>query len=856
MGMAFAFFQAAALYAGVIKEIKIVGNANVATDTILSELQFKVGSQYDEYTADAILKRLNETTYFDDITVEIQNDVVIIKVAENPVINKIAYEGMNYEMKDVLKKIIKVKPRQILFKPSIQETQQIILEAYRSQGYLSARVSPKIIRLPNNRVNVAFEVHEGSVTYVRRITFIGNKCATSNELRGLLSIREKRPYHISFLGGTKDKVYDAHKFTEDQQMLVRYYLSQGYADFEIVSATAELSPDKKDFFLTYYLKEGDVYHVGEVTVDLKIAKLKKELFEAALMIKKGEKFNGEGITFCSNFIKSLATAAGYNFATVEPVLTKNPETKTVDIKFVIKDGPKIFIEKIDIKGNRVTRDRVIRREIGFSEGDAFDQSNFKPAEERIKSTGFFKGVRIGAQEGTAPDSAIVTVDVEEDKVSSITGKFGYSTLDKLAMQFGVSNPNYSGKGQALDFSFSYAKRVMEGMVSLVDPYFMGRRLVGGIEVSCVRSKVLTDVTQTQAGITPSLAYRLSRHVSQHWSYRLHRDSVKSLLSSELAAQQTNQSQNEFTEWLKNTDEGRKHAEFIASHNSTGVDWGSAITHALSYDTRNRRFLPSQGYYVSWSTTVSGLGGSIRNMVNTWTASWHHKVYADLVVAIRQTFICAGGIGGKQLRHVDSLFLGGDSLRGFEHLGVSPVRGECKERSLAAIDHFLDNYQGLSYFTDDQKAFLTTNKDSVRKFLSAEKVQNFDELAFIKILAAAIKNNNIGISQYNQTKAIAGKQLGGTRCYKASIEFTYPISDRLGLYARAFTDCGAVWRSKRLDGQDKTSVVGDDFFLRVAIGASISWKSPFGMITFGYARPLRKHDTDSESRWLFGVGTAF
>ncbi|MDR1908046.1 MAG: outer membrane protein assembly factor BamA [Holosporales bacterium] len=848
-----------ASHAGSIKGIVVTGNENISADAILNEIPFKIGSEYDNDTADSILKRLHETMYFDDIIVDINNDVVNITVVENPMINKIAYEGMKHSIKDLLRDVIKLKPRQILFKPAIQETQQIILEMYRHQGYLSARVAPKIIRLPNNRVNVVFEVYEGSSTYVKKVAFIGNKMASSKELRDMLSIKEKRIYHLAFIGGTKDKVYDSEKFVEDQQMLVRYYLSQGYADFEIVSATAELSPDKKDFFITYYLKEGDVYKFGDISVDSKIEKLKNDVLAAGIMAKKDQVFNGEMVEFCADLLKGLARSCGYNFAVVEPVFTKNEKTKTVDVKFIVKDGPKIYVEKINIKGNRNTRDRVIRRDIRFNEGDAFDQKQLKPAESRIKESGFFKTVRIDATNGSVPNSAIITVDVAEEHTGSVSARLGYSTFDHAVLEFGISDPNHRGKGQQLDFSVSYAKKSFEGVISLVEPYFLERRLMGGVELSHTRSKHMKGTIHSDTGISPSLGYKFSRHVTQHWSYKLHRDSTTSVLTEkeQSAAELSKSASNDFKTWLESK-EGKEHSAFIDSHYSNGVRWGSAVTHTLSFDNRNRGFLPSRGYHLYWGTTVSGLGGSIKYIKNTWGGSWHHKVYKDVAVSMRGAFSCITTLGENKLHRMDALYVGGESLRGFERLGVSPVRGPCNARRLQAIDRFIDKSGSLSYLSDSQKTFITDNKESIRKYFTGELngVEKFNKENLTAITSAAIREKQSDVLQFVQLQSVESKKLGGTRSCSGSLEFSCPMSEQAGIYGTVFADCGAAWRSDKIDGTDITSVKNDEFSLRCTVGACIAWNSPFGVISIGYARPLVKKSGDVECRVLLGYGMNF
>ncbi|GHS99448.1 outer membrane protein assembly factor BamA [Alphaproteobacteria bacterium] len=657
-------------FSKTIKDIQIKGNAHIEKEAICNEIPYKCGSEYDESTSNQILKILNKTGYFDDVSVFISNDIVFIDVVENPTIRQIAYEGMNFKMKDALKDMVKIKKRQVLSKPAIQETQQLILEMYRRQGYLSASVTVKIVKLPNNNVDVVFEVKDGSPAYVRKISFIGNKALRSSDLRESMEIKEKKWFHLSFLGGTRNKIYDPEKFVEDQQMLVKYYMALGYADFEIVSANAELSTDKKNFFLTYYLKEGEIYKFGKITVESKIPELDAKFLQAGIIAKEGALFNGQMIELCGDILKSLATARGYNFAAVAPVFKKDPVTKTVDVCFVVKDGPKVSVEKVVIKGNRHTRDSVIRAEIDINEGDPYDTKKMKRLEERIKGLGFFKNVRVEPEEGSDPDHAVLVVTVDEEKTGEAFVKGGWSSLDHLCIEGRIFEPNFRGKGQSLEFSLGYAGKVFEGSLELAEPNLFGNRIYGSATLFHTRSKKMTNIKRTQTGIGVTMGYHLSPRITQTWGYRLHRENVEYSSEKKEKKVDTGKTATEgnWQKYLK-TDEGKEFEKLFQSDGGDGTAWGSAVTHTLSYDRRNRRMLPSKGFRIAWTTKVSGLGGSIRYMINTWSGSIHQKIYKDIIFTLRASFSHACGIWGKPLRKPDALYLGGDSFRGFDFFGL-------------------------------------------------------------------------------------------------------------------------------------------------------------------------------------------
>ncbi|MDR0631077.1 MAG: outer membrane protein assembly factor BamA [Holosporales bacterium] len=848
--------------ADVIKGIQIEGNVNIEVNALLNELPVKVGDEYDTDTANRILKRLHDTLYFDDVVVEIRGGVVFIRVVENPIINRIDYEGMKFSTRDSLKDIIKLKPRQFLSKAVIQDTQQLILECYRQQGYLGAHITPKIVRRQNNRVDVIFEVKEGSPTYVKKVAIIGNKAVSSADLREMLSIKEKKIFHLSSLGGTKNKIYEPEKFVEDQETLIRYYLSLGYADFELVSATAELSPDKRDFFLTYYINEGDLYNFGKVTVDSKIERLEGTLLQSVLVAVEGQRFNGELVELSADLVRNLARTQGHNFASVEPVLKKHTDNKTVDITFVVVEGPKILIERIDIAGNRLTRDGVIRRHLNFYEGDVFDQKRLKQGESVLKECSFFKGVRIEPKDGSEPGKVIVTVNVDEEKTGSFFGNIAYSTLDGVMGEVKVSNNNFAGKAQQLSFNVSFNKNTFEGTVELSDPYFMNRNLLGSIELFHTRTKrAANKFVRNHFGIAPGIGYKISRSVSQYWNYRLSRDGVKSILTdTEKSLQSKANADNKVAleAWL-NTDEGKDHAAFISSHYPDEVTVGSTITHTIGYDVRDRRYFPSKGFQVSWSTRLP-LFSSTKVMVNTFSGSLHRKIYHDVVLNLRGSFSFVSALWGYKLRLPDGLFIGGDTLRGFDFNGISPLRGLCVPRRKKAFDGLVeisgkDSFKNYVSDPVKNKELLEKNKEAWEKAALGEK----DSLKFAAELTVLTAKNEPHARQLSELNMIRGKHLGGTYSWTGSVELTGPVpgvSRDAELFWTMFFDMGSCWRTSSVDKDDKTSVENDGHRARMSAGFCLGWNSPFGMLNLGYAWPLRKSSGDLLQKLLFGYGMKF
>jgi outer membrane protein insertion porin family len=856
----------APMAASVIKEIKISGNVNIETVAILSELPVAVGDVYDSDTINAVLKKLYRTSYFEDLSVDINNGVIYIRVVENPIINKIEYEGMKYGMREELQNLIKLKPRQTLSKSAIQEIQQLILEILRAQGYLSASVIPKIVKHQNNRVDVVFEIREGSPTYVKKVTFIGNSAVSSANLREMLFIKEKKFYHLAFLNGTRNKIYDAAKFVEDQELLIRYYLSLGYADFEIVSATAELGPDKKDFFLTYYLNEGDIYKFGQLSAESEIEKLPNKVLQVCMLPKEGNVFNGELVELSSEVIRNMARSCGYNYAVVTPVLTKNLRNKTVDIKFVVREGPRVLIEKIDIRGNRVSRDRIIRRDLGFNEGDVFDSKLIKTAETRLKDSGFFKNVSVATTEGSTPDKVVVIINIEDDKRGTICGNLQYSTLEGIICEAKLSNNNFAGKAQQLDFGVSYSHKSINGSIELSDPYFLGRHLHGSIELFHMRSKVNSNVINTQSGLSPGIGYKISRFVSQHWSYRVYRNSIKSVMTETERQSRAIKDANKpaYDTWTA-TKEGKEHTDFVQSHYHDGVRVVSSITHTLSFDRRNRHFFPSKGFHVSLSTKLPCFSAA-KLMVNTLSGSWHQKLYHDITLHMRASFAAVTPFGSYELKNVEALALGGESLRGFDFFGVSPARGLCRVRRLKAFDALVESVNDPSFanYVDGDAAVIgqkfIENKDDFRKMIVGESPsKKLDPLPFLLFLQGLSSKNHPNARQLTDLRSLKGKSVGGTRSVHGSFEITFPcpgLPSDAQVYCAVFFDWGAAWRAPKFDIGDTTSIINNDFSVRTSIGGSLAWKSPCGMIMIGYAYPIKHCPGDTRQRFLFGYGLNF
>jgi outer membrane protein insertion porin family len=621
-----------------IKEIKIVGNQRVESETINSYLALKAGDSLDSIKMDQVLKDLFATGYFTDVHISQNGQTLIITVEENPIINRVAYEGNNKLKDDVIEQEVKLRPREVLSRTRIQEAQQRILEIYRRMGRFGAKVDPKIIKLPENRVDLVFEINEGAVTYVRKVNFVGNKHFSSRKLEEQLLTKRARWYRFFAV----DDVYDPDRFVGDQQAIRKFYYDNGYPDFRIVSAIAELSPDQKDFILTFTVDEGQLYHFGKIDFVSHIPAVKADALKDAVEFKEGEVFSGKMIEKAVDSITNTVGTQGFAFVAVEPKIEKNHETKTANITFEIKEGPRVYIERIVVVGNDRTRDEVLRREISLHEGDAYNAAKIKQSEKNLKDLQYFKTVTIETVQGSAPDQAQLIVKVEEQPTGELGLAGGFSTLDGPLANVRVVEKNFRGTGQIIHGDLTIAKKRQDFDLGIIEPYFLDRNLAASADVFSVRSTRFSAYHQVTKGVNLGLGYKLSTYWGQSWTYGIRQDHVGHIspFASAIIRQQA------------------------------GNSIVSSIAHTIGYDRRDSRVNPTSGYLISLTNTYAGLGGNVNYLRNDLGANWYYSVMEDVVLGLK------GSVGRidkvqKTIRVVDSVMLGADSLRGFEYGGLGP-----------------------------------------------------------------------------------------------------------------------------------------------------------------------------------------
>ena len=639
LGLTLSTTLAAVALADTIQGIQVTGNKRIETETVISNLPLKVGDSFDDLQLNQALKDLFATGYFADVQIRRAGGKLIIEVIENSLINRISFEG-NSKLKDEkLTEEIQLRPREVLSRTKIQSAQQRILEIYRRMGRFDATVEPKVIRLEENRVDLVFEINEGEVTYVRKINFIGNKHFTSSRLEEQLFTKRYRWFRL----WASDDTFDPDRFTADQQNLQQYYFDMGYPDFRLVSAVAELSPDHKDFYLTFTVEEGEKYTYGKVDIVSHLKQVNAEDLKAFMDIKSGEQFSRKQIERNITTLNTHVGTYGYAFADIQPRIEKNREKKTVDLIFEVKEGPRVYIERIDVVGNDRTRDEVIRRELNMLEGDAYNSTKVKRAEKNLKDLGYFKKSEILVEPGTAPDKARLVVKLEEQPTGEMGVAAGFSTLDGILGNVKFTERNFMGTGRIVHASVTIARRMQEFDVGITDPYFLGYSLEAGLDLFRVRSTRLSNFVSASNGVSPHIAYALTEHLSQTLTYTLKDDHISSVApgSSVFISQQA--------------------GKFVTS----------ALGQSLVYDRRDSRIDPTSGYALSLSNTYAGLGGKVNYLKNSIGASWFYSPVEDVVLNVRGTIGDIEKAGKNTIRIVDSILLGADTFRGFEYAGIGP-----------------------------------------------------------------------------------------------------------------------------------------------------------------------------------------
>lgn len=632
--------RAAAQSAVTVQEIVIDGAQRIEPETIRSYLLVREGDPFDSLRINRSLKSLFATGLFADVTIRRRGDALVVSVVENPVINRIAFEGNKHLEDKDLEAEVTLRPRVIYTRSKVQADVRRILTLYRHDGRFAATVEPKVIQLPQNRVDLVFEISEGDPTAIRKIRFIGNREFDDGDLKDVIRTRETRWYRFF----SSDDRYDPDRLTLDRELLRRYYLKEGFADFQVVSSVAELTPDQKDFFITFTVDEGPRYTFGKIDTHVTLRDAKPEVVNDAVEIEAGDWYNADAVDKTVEAINLAVSGDGFPFVDVRPRVNRNRENHTIDVTFEVGEGPRLFVERIDITGNVRTEDQVVRREFRLVEGDAFNAAKLSRSRQRIQNLGFFGKVQIDQVPGSSPDKTVIDVKVEEKSTGALTFGAGYSTSQGPLGDITIREKNLLGKGYDAKLGLTVAGKGTQVDFSFTNPYFLDRELAAGTDIFWIKQDLQDSQSHDvkKQGFALRASYPLTDTIKQGFTYTLQFTDVFNVKSDA--------------------------SRFIKAEEGTATL--SQVSHFISYDTRDNRFAPTNGIYARLSNDLAGFGGTKRFIRNKVSAAKFFPLADEWVLEVSGDTGVITGLG-EDVGLTDRFFVGGDNLRGFRTGGIGP-----------------------------------------------------------------------------------------------------------------------------------------------------------------------------------------
>ncbi len=624
-----------------IHDIQVTGNQRIEPSAVITYFGMQPGQTATRYDLDNGLKKLYDTGFFSDVDVAEDGGIVTIKVTENPSINQVIFEGNDKISKEDLEKEITLKSRSIYTRPKVQNDLKRLLDVYRRNGRYSAEITPQIIQLEQNRVNLVYNITEGPKAFIEKITFIGNDTYDSRTLEKIISSSQERWYQ--FLSDS-DK-YDPDRLQYDQELLRKYYFENGYADFKVKSAIAELSPQRDAFYLTFTIEEGEQYHLGKVDVVSKLPKAKMPDLAPSISTAGGDIYNATEVEDSINRMTDVLGDKGFAFVEINPDTKRRPgKEKIIDLTYNITEGPKVYVERINIFGNMRTLDEVIRREFKLAEGDPYSSSKLKRTEQKLNNLGFFEKVDIQRKPGSTPDQTQLDVEVKEKSTGEITVGAGFSTQDGPLADFGVKEKNFLGHGQELRARVMVGAKRQQYDIGFTEPYFLDRDLEAGFDIY----KTIQDYQDNSSfdrdaiGAVGKLSYNLSEHLKHQIRYTIEKSKISNV--DPLAS--------------------------IYIKDQEGTDTASIFGHSLIYDERDNKFNPTSGYFWRVNQDVAGAGGDDRFL--------RHEIQGEYYIPLakRWTFVTNGSAGNifglsQDVRINQRFFVGSQQIRGFGNAGIGP-----------------------------------------------------------------------------------------------------------------------------------------------------------------------------------------
>lgn len=630
-----------------IRRVVVEGNQRIEAATITSYLLVRPGDTFDPERIDLSLKTLFATGLFADVQIEQRGADLVVAVIENPVINRVIFEGLRTLDEDDLEDEVQARPRSVFTAARAQADVQRIVEVFRRSGRFAAQVTPQVRELDQNRVDLIFEVDEGPVTGVRDINFIGNEVYSDRRLRDAIVTTRSSWWNLF----QSNDNYDPDRLEYDREQLRQYYNNRGYADFRVVSAVAELTPDQRNFFITFTLDEGIRYEFGEVRVQTELNRLPADLLRASIPIRAGEVFRGDLIEDAIDSMTYVAGTVGYANVDITPLVERDRENRVVNITFEVNEGPRVFIERIDVVGNTRTIDPVIRREMRVNEGDAFNRILLDRSRQRIQSLGLFSEVTVEDSDGSQPDRSVVTVTVEEQSTGELAFAAGYSSQEAFLFDVSVTERNLRGRGQFLRLRASSSSQRQQVDLRFTEPRFLGRELSAGFDIYSLRTDFLdqSSFENQSTGIGLRAGFPVSERTSMGLTYSLIHD------ETEIAAGQC--------------DPASSAQSFLCDQEGSFLT--SVVGFTVNWDRRNQPIRATRGFDMQFSQDIAGLGGEVNYLRTELEGGLYYGLPFGFRATLRGSAGYIAGWGGEDVRINDRFFKGGSSFRGFDVAGLGP-----------------------------------------------------------------------------------------------------------------------------------------------------------------------------------------
>ncbi|MCW3838002.1 outer membrane protein assembly factor BamA [Sphingomonas canadensis] len=876
-----------------VRTLRVDGSQRIEPDTVLSYTKLRVGDVYTNETIDQAIKDLLASELLADVEIAgVETGDIVIRIKENPVINRVVLEGNKRLKNDKIQKEIKLAPRQIFTRPAVRADVARIIELYRRQGRFAATVEPKMVMLDQNRVDVIFEIREGPKSKVRQINIIGNEVFSDGKLRGEMATKQARLTSI-FSSNTS---YDQDRLAYDQQKLRQFYLTQGYADFRVVSAVAELTPDKRDFIITYVVEEGERYKFGDVTVDSAIRDFDDKKLAAALPIKKDDWYNAKLVEDSVDSLSETAGLFGYAFADVRPEFQRDAETRTMSLNFNIAEANRTYIERIEITGNTQTQDKVIRREMRVAEGDAFNTFLVKRSQDRINSLGFFQDkFEIERKEGSAPDRIVLSANVEEKATGELTLSAGFSSLERFIIQSSVRQRNFRGKGQVLSASVDYSTYAKSVELGFTEPYLFDKNIALGATVfrqdynsfNYIGSDRNTTYSQVSTGFQLVSGVPITEYWTLSGRYTLKQDEVS--LDRSTFYVDTN------GDGTLDTCDPLKAGVYYCQ--AVGKRITSQLGISFIYDSLNSRIRPSRGTRLVIGTDFAGLGGDVKYLRGRVDADKYWHLGGGWIFSLSgeggyiKSLEKSPGAGIDSVRITDRFFLGEPQFRGFDIRGIGP--------RVQRIGYTGDPLTGTQTLITDRNQIIDDSLGGKGYYLGKAELEiplgsGAAELGlrpsiFAQVGALWSIDRPAATIQFTQaTDPGTGALLFNSDGSPTLLPKDNYIKDSFGnqLYQVGLTDATNVglltpcqvgytavssttpFNPGSCVGTSINSIynvqtapflerfVGDSPKPRISVGFGVNWNSPFGPLRIDVSKALITVDGDDPKLFTFNVGTAF